>query len=244
MTTKIEALHWIDHGYDITPIRVSYDARQMTSKSPILAYANDKINRNWILSKWQKNYEIGLVLSGRDYVVFDFDAMSVYETFKLNYPVIETGIVEQSISKRGVHVFFLNTEEITQAIGIIEGLDIKASRNNFVVVNPETDLTDVPELPENLWTFYERNKHNNDQVKPVSSANADVNIPELAMITNGFGQPGVRNQNMSLFVWTLLTLGFNREQTLAVCMLANQNSQLDAKEITTTIEAAWRKWNR
>lgn len=241
MATKIEALRWINEGYDITPIRVTYDEQGHASKSPFLAYASDKIDKLWVLSNWKKNFEIGLVLNGEDYVVFDFDDMHAYERFKIEYPSIERGIKEQSVSGRGVHVFFLNTESIIQAIGIIDGLDIKASKNNFVVANPSTDLEDVPELPQDLWTFYETNKGNARKVF-VSEQSSDDDIPELDMIVNGFGPEGERNRNMSLLVWTLLTLGFNKQQLIAVVGLANLQSGLDDDEINKTIDAAWRKW--
>lgn len=241
MASKQEALNWINGGYDITPIRVTYDAAGHASKSPFLAYSTDKIDKLWVLSNWKKNYEIGLVLNGTDYAVFDFDNMTAFERFKIEHPSIEHGVQEKSVSGRGVHVFFENTEEIIQALGIVKGLDIKASKNNFVVVNPETDLDDVPEMPEDLWAFYETNKRNAVQTFSSSSSN-EWSIPELEMITNGFGVEGTRNRNMSLLVWTLMTLGFNKEQLTAVVNLANMQSGLDEDEINKSIDAAWRKW--
>lgn len=241
MATKTEALRWIKEGYDITPIRVSYDESGHASKSPFLSYASEKIDKLWVLSNWKKNFEIGLVLNGEDFVVFDFDDMQAFEQFKIQHPSIERGVIEQSVSGRGVHVFFLNTEDVIQAISIIDGLDIKASKNNFAVVNPETDLEDTPELPEDLWTFYETNKGNARKVFQQETSNDD-DIPELDMIVNGFGPEGKRNRNMSLLVWTLLTLGFNKQQLVAIVNLANEHSGLESDEINKTIDAAWRKW--
>lgn len=240
MTTKATALKWLNDGYDITPIQVTYDRFGHASKSPFIAYATVKLDKTWILSSWKKTYEIGLVLSGEDYVVFDFDNMTVYEDFIKQYPDIQSGVREKSVSGRGIHVYFDNTEQVTQAINIIDGLDIKASKNNFVVVNPETDLSEVTDLPESLWVFYETNKAN---AKAVATTNQTRSgIIELDMITNGFGEPGSRNNNMSLLVWTLFTLGFNDAQTKAVIDLANEKSGLEQGEIDKTIETAWRKW--
>lgn len=241
MAIKSEALRWIDEGYDITPIRVTYDREHHASKQPFRAYATDKTDRRWILSNWKRTYEIGLVLSGEDYVVFDFDNMDVFDRFKIDNPDIESGVIEQSVSGRGVHVYFENTEYITQAIGIVNGLDIKASKNNFVVVNPDTDLSEAVELPQDLWAFYEANKVN-AQVAISKMETTTQTIPELAMITEGFGQPGTRNNNMSLLVWTLFTMGFNDKQTQAVVDIANEKSGLPQYEVDRTIETAWRKW--
>lgn len=240
MASKTEALQWLKAGYDITPIRVSLDAAGHASKSPFLSYATDKIDKLWVLSNWKKTYEIGLVLTGQDYVVFDFDSMHVYERFEITHPAIKHGILEHSVSGRGVHVYFQNTESIIQAIGIIDGLDIKASKNNFVVVNPDTDLEDVDELPDDLWAFYETNKGN--ARKSFVTETTDDNIPELDMIINGFGAEGGRNRNMSLLVWTLITLGFNKAQLTAIINLANEKSGLDDDEIEKTINTSWRKW--
>lgn len=241
MASKVEAIKWLEGGHDITPIRVTYDEAGHASKHPFLAYSTDKIDKLWVLSNWKKNYEIGLVLNGTDYAVFDFDSMTAFERFKIEYPAIEHGVKEKSVSGRGVHIFFENNEEIIQALGIIKGLDIKASKNNFVVVNPDTDLDDVPEMPEDLWAFYETNKGNAVQTFSSSEPNG-WSIPELDMITNGFGVEGTRNRNMSLLVWTLITLGFNKTQLTAVVNLANMHSGLDEYEINTSIDAAWRKW--
>jgi hypothetical protein len=242
MATKSEALKWIAAGYNITPIRVTYDRNGHASKQPFRAYATDETDKLWVLSNWKRNFEIGLVLSGEDYVVFDFDSMQVFERFKLTNPTIESGVIEHSISGRGVHVYFENTEYITQVIEIIDGLDIKASRNNFVVVNPETDLSEAVELPQELWSFYESNKNNNQVVisKNITTAQS---IPELSMITDGFGKQGQRNNNMSLLVWTLFTLGFDEQQTKAVVDIANDKSGLPQIEVDRTIETAWKKWS-
>lgn len=241
MVTKSDALKWVNEGYNITPIRVDYDKLGHASKTPFKAYATDKTSKKWVLSSWKKDFEVGLVLSGDDYVVFDFDNMSVFEDFKAEYPDIQKGIIENSISGRGIHVYFANSEQLTQAIGIIKGLDIKASKNNFVVVDPKTNLAEVNDLPESLWTFYEINKSN----ARVVSTNNHINsgIVELSMITEGFGQEGSRNDNMSVLVWTLFTLGFNNIQTQAIVDLANSKSGLPQYEIDRTIETAWRKWN-
>lgn len=241
MANKSEALRWINEGYDITPIRVTYDDEGHASKSPFRSYATDKTDKLWVLSNWKKNYEIGLVLGGDDYVVFDFDSMKVFERFQLIYPAIDKGIIEHSVSGRGVHVYFQNTEGLIQALGIIDGLDIKASKNNFVVARPETDLEDVDELPEELWVFYEKNKHNSRPAAKEVDVN-DFRIHELDMIVNGFGAEGTRNKNMSLLVWTLMTLGFDKAQMTAVVNLANNMSGLSGDEIDKTIDAAWRKW--
>lgn len=142
---------------------------------------------------------------------------------------------------RGVHVYFENNEGLIQVIDIIKGLDIKASKNNYVVVDPETDLDEVTELPEDLWAFYQANKANGRKATKFTDTN-DFTIPELEMIVEGFGEEGRRNDNMSLLVWTLLTLGFSKSQVYAVVGLANSHSGLDEYEIEKTIEGSWRKW--
>lgn len=242
MATKSEALRWIAEGFNITPIRVTFDDYGHASKSPFRAYATDQTDKKWVLTNWKRTYEIGLVLSGEDYVVFDFDSMDVFDKFKVDNSDIESGVIERSVSGRGVHVYFNNTENITQAIGIIDGLDIKASKNNFVVVNPETDLSEATELPEYLWAFYESNKAN-AMTKISDDTKISSGIPELDMITDGFGRDGTRNNNMSLLVWTLFTLGFNEQQTKAVVYVANNQSGLPQYEVDRTIETAWRKWS-
>lgn len=241
MATKSEALKWLAAGYDITPIQVSFDENGHASKKPFLSYATDKVNKLWVLSNWKKTYAIGLVLSGDDYTVFDFDSMDALETFKQEHPVIMSGVHEKSVTGRGIHVYFENNEGLTQVIDIIKGLDIKASKNNYVVVNPETDLEEVTELPDELWAFYQSNKSNGRKAQKNDNLN-DFSIHELDMITDGFGEEGTRNANMSLLVWTLLTLGFSKGQLEAVVGLANQKSGLTNSEIEKTIDAAWRKW--
>lgn len=241
MATKSEALKWLNAGYDITPIQVSFDDNGHASKKPFLSYATDKVDKLWVLSNWKKNYAIGLVLSGQDFVVFDFDNMDTLKNFEAEHPVIKSGVQEKSVTGRGIHVYFENNEGLIQVIDIIKGLDIKASKNNYVVVDPETDLEEVTELPEDLWAFYQANKSNGRKAPKNDDIN-DFTIPELEMIVEGFGEEGRRNDNMSLLVWTLLTLGFSKGQVYAVVGLANSHSGLGASEIEKTIEGSWRKW--
>ncbi|KAA8369822.1 hypothetical protein FE414_07235 [Leuconostoc carnosum] len=241
MATKSEALKWLANGHDITPIQVNFDNNGHASKKPFLSYATDKVDKLWVLSNWKRTYAIGLVLSGEDYTVFDFDSMDVLEAFKKEHPVIMSGVHEKSVTGRGIHVYFQNNEGLTQIIGIIHGLDIKASKNNYVVVDPETDLDEVKELPEELWTFYQKNKSNGYKA-PLSNDLKDYTIHELDMIVDGFGAEGTRNANMSLLVWTLFTLGFSKRQVSVVVELANERSGLTDSEIEKTITTSWRKW--
>ena len=242
MATKSEALKWLNAGYDITPIQVSFDDNGHASKKPFLSYATDKVNKAWVLSNWKRTYAIGLVLSGQDFVVFDFDSMDALNKFEIAYPNIKAGVTEKSVTGRGVHVYFENNEGLIQVIDIIKGLDIKASKNNYVVVDPETDLEEVTELPEDLWAFYQANKSNGRKAPKNDDIN-DFTIPELEFIIDGFGEEGRRNDNMSLLVWTLLTLGFSKSQVYAIVGLANSHSGLETSEIEKTVEGSWRKWS-
>lgn len=241
MATKSEALEWLKAGYDITPITVVFDKTGHASKKPFLSYATDKVDRLWVLSNWKKSYHIGLVLNGDDFVVFDFDDKKTYEQLIDEHPTFKDGVKEESISGRGVHIYFENNEGLTQVIDIVKGLDVKASKNNYVVVDPETNLEDVTELPTDLWAFYQENKANGRKVVEHTDSN-DNTIPELDMITEGFGDEGTRNANMSLLVWTLLTLGFSKSQLYAIVGLANSHSGLSQSEIEKTIDGSWRKW--
>lgn len=241
MATKTEAIRWLNEGYDITPIQVSYDEAGHATKKPILAYATDKLDKLWVLSNWKRHYAIALVMSGSDYVCFDFDDMHEYTSFQVRFPTIEDGVIEKSVSGRGVHVFFKNNHNLTQVIGIEKGLDIKASKNNYAVVDPETDLSECVELPEELWAFYQENKANGKVVSPIEGTDSST-IPEFSMITEGFGAEGTRNRNMSVLVWTLMTLGFPKKSIYAIVELANQHSGLTQSEIEKTIEGSWRKW--
>ena len=99
----------------------------------------------------------------------------------------------------------------------------------------------VTELHYDLWSFYQANKSNGRKAPKNDDIN-DFTIPELEMIVEGFGEEGRRNDNMSLLVWTLLTLGFSKGQVYAIVGLANSHSGLGASEIEKTIEGSWRKW--
>lgn len=242
MATKTEAIRWLNEGYDITPIQVSYDDEGHASKKPILAYATDKLDKLWVLSNWKRHYAIALVMSGSDYVCFDFDDMHEYTSFQVRFPTIEDGVIEESVSGRGVHVFFKNNHSLTQVIGIEKGLDIKASKNNYAVVDSETDLSECVDLPDELLEFYHENKAKGQKITNSFEGQSSLTIPELAMITEGFGAEGTRNRNMSVLVWTLMTMGFPKQAIYSVIELANQHSGLTQSEIEKTIEGSWRKW--
>lgn len=164
----------------------------------------------------------------------------------------------------GIHLVFKqdSLHHFKQDIGVIDGVDLKASPNNFIVVAPSRidgkpyewvnadDIDKIQVVPKQLIEAFEKMaKHKNTEKKgrKVSSGETFINAygkEHLDLgyyLINGFGEEGTRNEN--LFAWALQARKvMSQESAVDLAIMANDKSQTpisDESEIDRTIDSAY-----
>lgn len=176
-------------------------------------------------------------------------------------------IMDQTLVQKtptgGLHLVFLKPKKynIKQDIAFLDGVDIKASKNNYILIQPskiddksykfEDKEKDPIELPEILAKAIERNvsqtSKKSKNVNKVSDGllyrNDYSKYPVLDVFYNiehGFGDKGVRNEN--LFAWsTAIRKVTDFDTAYKYAKIANQNTNDPIKdsELINTLKSAY-----
>ncbi|MDD9139158.1 bifunctional DNA primase/polymerase [Fructobacillus sp. CRL 2054] len=231
---KIEAINVLNKGYRITPV---------VDKKPILPFATVECDKKWVLRNWKPNYDIAIVCGGDDWFAVDFDNKDVYEKLA---PLVVGGHIEQS--KRGYHAYFKQPDEpLTQKIGLVHDVDIKASKNNYVVIHSELpELDDLPDAGDELLAFIENTE---PEHKQTMSSDGEINFlhqPLFDVIKNGWGEVGTHDDTIKDYIWLLLMTGVSPETVLHMVLLADAmtpTSTYKKEELAKKVDYAWQKWS-
>ena len=151
----------------------------------------------------------------------------------------------------GYHFYFKKPDgvELKQNIGILKGVDIKAHKNNYILVAPSKNggyrwLNKAPikEPPKGLvdWLVKEQNK--NTLLRYASHSPAGRNdkaARTFEQVVNGLGDSGTRNDTLTAFVGTLLGYGVEVDSVVKLCELANNATPdpLPEREVAKTLNS-------
>lgn len=231
---KIEAINVLNKGYRITPV---------VDKKPILPFATVECDKSWVLRNWKPEFDIAVVCGGDDWFAVDFDNETVYERLA---PLVTGGHIEQS--KRGYHAYFKQPDEaLTQKIGLVRDVDIKASKNNYVVIHSDMpDLDDLPEASDELISFIENTEPEHKQTKNGNSGeNHFLHQPLFDVIKDGWGEVGTHDDTIRDYIWTLIMSGVQRDTVLHMVLLSDamtDTSTYKKEELEKKVDYAWQKW--
>ncbi|MFL1695424.1 bifunctional DNA primase/polymerase [Weissella kandleri] len=234
---KIDALGFIKQGYSVVPV---------LNKKPVVGFKNGEIDKRWVLSNWKNDFDIAVVSSGTDWFCVDFDNEQVFERFA---PLVSNGFIEKT--KRGYHVYFMQPEDepFTQILPLVAGMDIKGSKNNYVVTHGNLpDIDELPEASEELIDFI----RNTEPVQK-SSASSIVQIgdtgfmsqPLFNVIRDGWGDVGTHDVTITDFIWMLFAYGASVEAVKYMVALADgatSTSTYRPEELMRKVDNAWKKW--
>lgn len=233
---KIEALNVLKSGYRITPV---------VDKKPILPFANVECDKRWILTNWKPDYDIAIVANGDDWFAVDFDDKQAYERLA---PLVSNGHIEQS--KRGYHAFFKQPDErLKQIIGLVHDVDIKASKNNYVVIHSELpELDDLPEANDDLLTFINETEpeKKKSSLTVSESTNDFLSQPLFDVVKDGWGEVGTHDDTITSFIWLSFMTGISYDTTLHLVLLADavtKTSTYKQEELVQKVDIAWKKWS-
>ena len=250
------ALHYQKLGYSVIPI-------DKKSKRAITKFKDKIFSENEIRRFWHEQPDANIAWRTTDFFVIDID-VSVTEN---GYESLKEWELSQYIPKTltattpsgGKHIFLKKPKgiELSQDIRVKPGIDIKANKNNYVLVAPSNNAKgsykwdksteQMAEAPAEIISILQTSK----QPKEPMSFTTDYSRGEFSSKTDklfeqvvfGLGDKGGRNNALASFVGGLLMRGVNVDATYLLAKIANHYTpdSLPADELDRTFESMVRK---
>ncbi|MFT0832568.1 bifunctional DNA primase/polymerase [Streptococcus agalactiae] len=254
---KDYALAYQKLGFSVLPISLNKKTPmiQFRDKPPMTAEEIEKF--------WSNNPNANIALKTDKFFVIDidihgsngFESMKHWEGTQYITPTLQA-----KTASGGKHIFYFKKEgfSMTQNIGMLPGVDIKAHPNNYVLVAPsatekgqyEWDIEKSSEsgtittaTPELLNAINALNKKSElDGIKYRRKHDQGEKTRTTALfetIATGFGGEGGRNDALASFVGGLLLRNVDDEFIYTLAKIANENGvdPLDDREVQRTVES-------
>ena len=251
------AINYQRMGYSVIPI-------SKNGKTPLISFADKPpMTENEIRRAWRENPDANIALRTDTFFVIDVDMhgdvdgltnLRNWEHARLIPPTLQA-----TTPSGGRHIYLKKDPDhpISQNIGMIEGVDIKAHVNNYVLVPPsnnskgyyEWDVIHSPkngsitEAPLELIKVLQKMKPEPIQYEMPSFASGYTGSTKTAKLFEsillGFGDQGGRNNALTEFVGGLLLRGVDPEITYHLAKMANSNTAepLGDKEFERTFKS-------
>lgn len=250
------ALHYQKLGYSVIPI-------DKKSKRAITKFKDKTFSENEIRRFWHEQPDANIAWRTTDFFVIDID-VSVTEN---GYESLREWELSQYIPKTltattpsgGKHIFLKKPKgiELSQDIRVKPGIDIKANKNNYVLVAPSNNAKgsykwdksteQMAEAPAEIISILQTSK----QPKEPMSFTTDYSRGEFSsktaklfeQVVFGLGDKGGRNNALASFVGGLLMRGVDVDATYLLAKIANHYTpdSLPADELDRTFESMVRK---
>ena len=249
------ALSYAAHGFSVIPMG--------ENKKPLIKFANKSpLTADQIKEIWKRHPLANIALKTDKFFVIDVDRHGKEDGMKsikaLNHDEWFKDTLTECTAHNGYHFFFKKPRdfEVTQNIGFLPGVDLKAHVNNYVVVAPSRskdkaykwlNKAPIKEPPAGLIELIKSKQTTTimDYSKMAfKTHNGQSKTAELfEQIVNGFGDTGGRNDSLTKFVGGLLFRGVNPESVAKLALLANENTPdpLDLREVEKTINSMMSK---
>lgn len=249
------AIAYAKHGFYVIPT---------IAKKPLVTFADkpaltpDQLKKIWRENKF---LPINIALKTEQFFVIDVDRHEGGEDGtasikKLGHPEWFSKTLCQKTAHGGFQFFFKKpAERITQNIGFLPGVDIKAHPNNYVVVAPSRidgrsykwiGKKPMQEPAEDLIKLIEekgkpQGPTGNLQKFQIKGKTQTSKLFE--QIVHGLGPTGGRNNALSAFAGGLLFRNVDPQVVYELALLANSNTEdsLSDKEVFTTVKSMVKK---
>ena len=238
------AIQYADKGFSVIPV---------VNKQPLIKFADRKpLTASEIKNFWLTHPYAGIALKTDKFFVVDVDRHTDGDDGKGLGHNEWFNTLCQRTAHGGYQFFFAKPKErITQNIGFLPGVDIKAHKNNYVVVAP-TEIDGVryqwlnkkpmAKPDEGLIKLIE------EKAQPVRS---NVELAEyepsgktqtsklFEQIVTGLGETGGRNNALASFAGALLFRNVEPEAVLELARIANENTEhsLSDNEVVKTVNS-------
>lgn len=233
----------------------------MHGKQPLIKFANKPaLTIDEIKSIWTANPDAAIALRTVDFFVIDIDEhdggedgfKSIHE---FDHRELLTPTLSQKTAGGGRQLFYLKRKDtmVRQNIGWLPGVDVKAHKNNYVVVAPSErngrnykwenhNPIVTPSQQLIAMINQRRNSYDDDDYdfqKYHNSGRKTATTELLEMVVNGFGDNGTRNNNLTSFVGALLFRNVGVDEAIRLAYTANSNTPepINDRELRRTIES-------
>ncbi|ANK60048.1 bifunctional DNA primase/polymerase [Loigolactobacillus backii] len=248
-------------NYAIKYAQIGFSVLPMLGKKPLIKFADQPpLTVAEVKRLWQKFPYANIALRTIDFFVVDIDrhpgGADGFKSIKeYNHPDYFRKTLKQRTAGNGLQLFYLkrNDSKLQQNIGWLPGVDIKAHKNNYVVVAPslnhdkhykwenqEPIVTASSELIKAINVTSHASDYQPTDFEPTKKT-ATSNLFEE--VVNGLGDTGGRNNALASFVGGLLFRNVSAKTVYELATLANQNTpdSLPDREFNRTFESMVKK---
>lgn len=269
---KDYALKYQELGFSVIPINPK-------NKMPLIDFADKApMSATDIETFWSSYPNANIAIRTVNFFVIDIDRHGKADGFESlkhwKYLRLIEPTLQAKTANGGKHLFYFKRDDmpISQIIGFLPGVDIKAHPNNYVLVAPS-----ATEKGQYEWDL-DKSKENGTMVTPskdlivaikkqygkthgyrydgkdglrdlkqrsyIRDKNMTTELFETIAV--GFGDEGRRNDKLASFVGGLLVRAVDDDLVLTLAQIANQNSPmpLPEKEVLRTVESMIKKDRR
>jgi hypothetical protein len=269
MGMKKAALAYQKKGFSVIPISPS-------NKQPMIKFADKPaMTAQEIEDFWNQYPDSNIAVRTDKFFVIDvdlhgkhngYDSLANWEHLNLITPTLQA-----KTASGGKHIFYFKHPDIsmTQMIGFLPGVDVKAHPNNYVLVAPSK--TPNGEYAWDLekskvgWTMVTASralvmaikqeylkKNNRSELDDIyyqirnGAGKRNRTTEVFEMIVKGFGEEGSRNDTAAKFAGTLLARSVDPNCVLELAQIANNNSAdpLSDRELSRTVDSMIQKHMR
>ncbi|PGS81653.1 hypothetical protein COC69_05855 [Bacillus cereus] len=247
------ALRYAKLGLSIIP--VSRD------KTPLIAFADrEPLSAEEITEIWTQNPTANVAMKCDKFVVVDVDVHNDVNGYESIQPLLDANwwrpTLSQTTASGGKQYFFLKREEmhVTQNIGFLKGVDIKAHENNYVVLPPSVtkkgqykwdNKLPIATAPKELIheIMKNRNSFTHSDFSNFSMNGSSKTAKLFETIVHGLGDTGGRNDALAKFVGGLFLRNVDLDVVYQLAKQANfvTSDPLPDKEFERTFESMFRK---
>lgn len=246
------AIKYSEHGFSVIPIG--------QNKRPLIKFADrPSLTVKQIKQIWAKYPNANIAIKTEQFFVIDVDRHGnnvdgLNSIRELNHPEWFRNTLAEKTAHNGFHFFFQKpiNEKITQNIGFLPGVDLKAHPNNFVAPsringNPYQWLNHCPikTAPQGLINLI-RSRHQAKDTLYKTNSNKTKTAQLFEMITTGLGEVGNRNDTLTSFIGGLLFRGVDPYSVAELAHIVNEHTPdpLPEKEVIKTVNSVAKKENR
>lgn len=250
------ALHYQKLGYSVIPI-------DKKSKRAITKFKDKTFSENEIRRFWHEQPDANIAWRTTDFFVIDID-VSVTEN---GYESLKEWELSQYIPKTltattpsgGKHIFLKKPKgiELSQDIRVKPGIDIKANKNNYVLVAPSNNAKgsykwdksteQMAEAPAEIISILQTSKQPKEPMNFMTDYSRGGFSSKTAklfeQVVFGLGDKGGRNNALASFIGGLLMRGVDVDAAYLLAKIANHYTpdSLPADEVDRTFESMVRK---
>lgn len=269
MGMKKAALAYQKKGFSVIPISPS-------NKQPMIKFADKPaMTAQEIEDFWNQYPDSNIAVRTDKFFVIDVDLHGKHNGYEslANWEHLNliTPTLQAKTASGGKHIFYFKHPDVsmTQMIGFLPGVDVKAHPNNYVLVAPSktpkgeyvwdlekskeggTMVTASRALVMAIKQEYLK-KNNRSELDDIyyqirnGAGKRNRTTDVFEMIVKGFGEEGSRNDTAAKFAGTLLARSVDPNCVLELAQIANNNSAdpLSDRELSRTVDSMIQKHMR